>query len=362
VWRFWSGYELPQIAAYDHWHPRFPALRVLPVPYLLLTAVGLAGFLVLPPRARWIIGILVGTYFLSLLPFFPTSRYRQPIAPLLAVSTAVWLLAVLGARARWPRPLARPALLRLLGATAVLVVVLLPRWTALDPDEVLWQVKMHEASRAGRLGKVRETLARGREAEAAQPGIAETPFRLALYLEDAGALGEAEISFRRAIARSPRNRLLVYKLGRNLEKQGRFDDALATFAAARSLSPEWAYPWLRTGLVLQQLGRPAEALPYMAEAHRLSPGNQRIRANYGALLAENGRLDEARQVLGELVRDYPVYVPGWFNLALVELQAGDPAAAHRAVEKVAAMRGLTREERARGAQLRAAVGRASGGD
>lgn len=355
VWRFWSGYELPQIAAYDHWHPRFWSLRVMPVPYLLFTALGLAGFLVLPSRARWIVGLMVGTYFVSLLPFFPTSRYRQPIAPLLAVTTAVWLLAVLGARLHWPRPLARSALLRLLGATALLVLVLLPQWTALDPGEVLWQVKMHEASRAGRLGKLRETLAHGREAEAAQPGIAETPFRLALYMEDAGALGEAEVSFRRAIARSPRNRLLVYKLGRNLEKQERYVEALAAFADARALSPEWAYPWLRTGLLLQRLGRPGEALPFMAEAHRLSPGNQRIRANLGALLAENGRLDEARQLLRQLVRDYPVYVHGWFNLALVELQSGDRAAARRAVDRVAAMRHLTPQERARVTQLRAAT-------
>ena len=356
VWRFWSGYELPQIAAYDHWHARFWSLRVLPVPYLLFTAAGLAGFLVLPGRARWIVGILVGTYFLSLLPFFPTSRYRQPIAPLLAVSTAGWVLAVLGARGGWPRPLVRPQLLGLLGVTAVLVLVLLPRWTALDPGEVLWQVKMHEASRAGRLGKLRETLAHGREAEAARPGIAETPFRLALYMEDAGALPEAEVSFRRAVARSPRNRLLVYKLGRNLEKQERYDEALAAFAHARELSPEWAYPWLRAGLLLQQLDRPEDALPFMEEAYRLSPGNQRIRANLGALLAENGRLDAARRVLTDLVRDYPVYVHGWFNLALVELQSGDRAAARRAVAAVAAMRHLTPQEKARVAQLQAAVG------
>lgn len=358
VWRFWSGYELPQIAAYDHWHVRFWSLRVMLVPYLLLTTLGLAGFLVLPVRARWIIGVLVGSYFLSLMPFFPTSRYRQPIAPLLAVSTAAWLLAVCGARCGWPRPLDRRKLAGLLGVTTVLALVLLPRWTALDPAEVLWQVKMHEASRAGRLGKLHETLAHGREAEAARPGIAETPFRLALYMEDAGALPEAEVSLRRAVARSPHNRLLVYKLGRNLEQQERYDEALALFAAARDLSPEWAYPWLRAGLVLQRLGRPDEALPHMEEAHRLSPGNQRIRANLGALLAENGRLDEARRVLTELVGDYPVYVHGWFNLALVELQAGDRTAAWRAVETVAVMRHLTPQEKARVAQLQKAVGAA----
>ena len=356
IWRFWSGYELPQIASFEFWQGRFLGLRLLPVPYLLLSALGLAGFIFLPSRARWILGLLVGTYFLSLLPFFPTARYRQPIAPLLAISMATWLVAMTGLRLGWPRALDRRRLLRHLGLAAALILVLWPSWTALDPAEVVWQVRMHEASRAAQLGKVRVALAKVREAEEARPGLAETHFRLALYLQEAGALPEAESALRLALSRSPSNRMLIYRLGRIQEARGQLDAALATFARAAEISPDWAYPWLRTGLVLQRQGRRVEALAAMERAHARAPGNRRVRANLGALQAENGRLDESRRTLHALTRDYPVYVNGWFNLALVEMQAGEREAALRALDRAAGLRNLTAAERDQVARLRAAFG------
>lgn len=359
IWRFWSGYELPQIAAYDYWQSRFVSLRLMPLPYLVLSVLGLAGFVVMPPRARWVLGLMVGTYFLSLLPFFPTSRYRQPVAPLLAISTAVWLAAMVGPRLGWPDRPARRILVRHLALVGALVLLLWPAWTALPQDEVVWQVRMHEASRAARLGKIRRALSRGREAEAARPGLAETHFRLGTYLQEAQALPEAEAAFRVALGRAPSNRMLIYRLGRNLESQGRLDEALASFAAASEVSADWAYPWLRTGLVLQRQGQMPEALAAMEQAYACSPGNRRIRANLGALYGENGKVEDARRVLGRLTRDYPVYVHGWFNLAVVELRAGHPDEARAALERAAALRNLDRSQRDQVARLRAVVDRAS---
>ncbi len=102
AYRFWSGYELPQIISYDYYHREFKTLWVLPLSFVWFSALGLAGVWLLPRRARWIMVILLGGYFLSLLPFFPTSRYRQPVVPLLAVSMAFWLLTVW--RTRQGRP------------------------------------------------------------------------------------------------------------------------------------------------------------------------------------------------------------------------------------------------------------------
>ena len=93
AYRFWNGYELPQIVSYDYYQREFKSLWVLALPFFILSGLGLVGLWLLPLRARWILLILMGGYFLSLLPFFPTSRYRQPIAPLLAVSAAAWLVA-----------------------------------------------------------------------------------------------------------------------------------------------------------------------------------------------------------------------------------------------------------------------------
>ena len=358
TWRFWSGYELPQIDAFIWWRHQFLGLKLLPVPYLVLSALGLAGLAFLPRRTRPVLLILVFSYFLSLLPFFPTSRYRQPIAPLLAISAATWVVAMIGARAGWPAWTSRrPRVVSALVAAALLAV-LWPTWTALPAEKIVWQVKLHESSRAAKLGDLRTTLARAREAEEARPGLAETSYLVARHLEDLEAWPEAGAAIAQAAVRDPRNRLVQYRVGRVAENAGRLEEALAAYAHASAVSPDWAYPWLRRGLVLRRLERVDEALAAMREAYARSPGNRRIRANLGSLLAETGHIDESRAVLTALVGDYPVYVNGWFNLALLELQAGDRAAARAAADRAAGLHTLSADERAQVARLRQAIERA----
>ncbi len=56
TWRFWSGYELPQIEAYVWWRRVFTGLKLLPVPFTLLSALGLVGLAFLPSRPRRVRG------------------------------------------------------------------------------------------------------------------------------------------------------------------------------------------------------------------------------------------------------------------------------------------------------------------
>ncbi len=98
-YRFWNGYEQPQLAAWDFWRGRAPVLRLLPVPFLLLAACGLPGLALLRPPARRVVTVFVLTWWASLLPFFATDRYRFAATPLLAVSAAACLAALVrGAR------------------------------------------------------------------------------------------------------------------------------------------------------------------------------------------------------------------------------------------------------------------------
>lgn len=348
AYRFWNGYELPQIVSYDYWRGQFGALRPLVLPFTLLSALGLLGLRFLPVRGRWVLGVLLFTYFASLLPFFPTSRYRQPMAPLLAISAAVFLAGLWHAR----------GLRRAIWAAAAVLAIaaLLPRWASLDRSEVLWQVHLHEASRAARRGDLKTTLAQGREAEAVRPGLADTPFHLSLYLEEQGAREEALAALRLARTRKSTDRLIPYKVGRNLEEMGRLTEAESAYRQALDLDPQWSYPWLRLGLVYRQLDQADSSLTALENAYRLGGGNHRIRANLAAALAEAGRTDEARQLLRKLTRDYPNYVNGWFNLALLELRAGAPDEAERALDHAAGLRGLSRAEREQITQLRQVVG------
>lgn len=352
TYRFWSGYELPQVVSYDFWRPRFSSLQVLLVPFTLLSALGLLGLYWLPRPGRAVLTILIVTYFLSLLPFFPTSRYRQPIAPLLVIAAAAYLGAMLergrlkaGRRAVW------------LVAGGLLILVLLPRWSALDPVEVAWQVHLNQASRAAKRGDLAGAVERSRLAEEIRPGLADTPFRVGGYLEELGQIDEALAALDLAQARAPNSRLIPYRRGRVLEDAGRDDEALAAYVRAAAMDSAWSYPLLRSGLILRRQDRREQALAAMENACRLSPGNARIRANLASLCAETERFDRARGLLQELTRDYPVYLPGWFNLALVELQTGRLPQARQALERAAALRGITELESLQIEQLKQALDR-----
>ncbi|PIE76853.1 hypothetical protein CSA17_00015 [bacterium DOLJORAL78_65_58] len=344
IYRFWNGYELPQIFSYGHWRQRLASLRFLPVNFTLLAACGLLGLGFLPTGKRRVLVVLLLAYFLSLLPFFPTARYRLPIAPLLAVTSAVFL------RAAWGMPWARRRWW--LAAVSILVMALLPRWAQLETPEVDWQVYLREASRASKRGDLKTTLASGRQAEETRPGLAETSYRLAIYLEELEAWPQAEAALRLAQARAPRERFIPYRLGRCQEKQGQWEAALGSFRQAAQLAPDWALPWLRAGLTLQRAGLEEEALQALQKAHALSPGNHQIRSNLASAYASTGRLREARSLLEDLVRDYPNYMNGWFNLALVQARMGDTAGARKSLSGAASLRGLTPDQESRIRTLR----------
>ncbi len=346
AYRFWNGYELPQIYSYDFWHRFFPALRILIVPFCLLSALGLLGIHFLPATGRRIMILLLLTYFFSLLPFFPTSRYRIPITPLLAIGTAVFLW-------EWWK-MKRVQKIRWLMVATVGVVLLLPRWTRLSSEEVLWQVRLHQASRASKRGDLKTTLTMGRLAEEARPGLADTPYQLSVYLDQLKAWPEGVAALQMAAQRAPGNRLIPYQEGLFLGKMGHLDEALSSLERATELDPAWAAPWLRRGLILRSGGKMAEAVRALEQAHELTPGNKQIRSNLASAYASDGRLDEAVSLLKELVADYPNYINGWFNLALVEWKRENPTEAWQALESASRLRNLTSAQKNQIQELRRA--------
>ncbi len=124
------------------------------------------------------------------------------------------------------------------------------------------------------------------------------------------------------------------------------------------MSPDWAYPWLRTGLVLRRLGRLAEALEDMRRPTTARRATGASGPTWVRCWRRTGAWRRRARCCEALVRDYPVYLNGWYNLALVELQAGDRAAAAAAAEHAAALHTLTDAERARVARLRESIARA----
>ncbi len=347
AYRFWNGYELPQITCYDFWRDHLWPLRLLPVPFFLLAAAGLPGLVLLPRPGKTILLLLILGYFLSLLPFFPTSRYRLPLVPVLAVPAAALLVHLVRRGPGWPRRAA---------ALVLLAAALWPGWTAFSKSEVNWQVHLHKASRASRRGDVATILAEGRAAEEARPGLAETPYQLAGHLENAKDYSAAISALRLAAVRDPAERLIPYRMGRDLEAVGDTAQALAAYMRAADMDTAWFLPHLHAGLLLRGEGRKEAALAAFAHAYRLAPGNRQVRVNYASLLAETGNLHQARSLLRDLARDEPNYVNAWFNLALVEWNAGQKDAARNHLARAARLKNLTDAQRDQVSRLQGIMG------
>jgi tetratricopeptide (TPR) repeat protein len=360
IYRFWNGYELPQLAAYDHWRRESWVLQILAVPFTLLAAAGLLGILLGRGHLRRVLGLFVGTYFLSLLPFFITARYRLPIVPLLAVATASYLVTTgqalltrvdgrwrLGPKFRegWRR-------VALLGA---LLVALLPGWADFDREKALWAIQINQAGRLVAGGDVPGALAAVQAADAAYPDYAGTFLKKGDIHRRAGEDAQALAAFQQAEKLAPRERVIPYNVGRTLHRLNELDEALAAFDRCIALDPAWPRGYFGKAMVQRDLGDLPAAIATMAQAVAAQPGAVHYRNNLASLYAENGQLDRAQATLQELLQRYESYVKGWINLALVSYNLGQLEAATRALDQADAIRRKEPEEEENIRRLRALI-------
>ena len=101
---FWNDYEIPQFENFYYARQNSLILKLLPVTFGFFAVLGSIGLVVSlgagrpPGPACFVIG-----YFISLIPFFVVGRFRQPIAPVLAVLSGyavVWLANEIRVKAR----------------------------------------------------------------------------------------------------------------------------------------------------------------------------------------------------------------------------------------------------------------------
>ncbi len=351
VVRFWSGYELPQIVSWNFWRTRLMPLRWLFLPFAVLSAGGLLGMAWLRPPARGVWLAVVGGYFLSLLPFFPTTRYRLPIVPLLAISTAAFALAL----GTLPRHGSRRRVVVWSLAAVGMLVALWPSWTAFPRNEEFWYCELNRASRAADAGDRVGIFSACAAAEVLEPGLAETAYRQGGYLEKAGDSEAALASYDEAMRRLPNDRFIQYRRARCLAALHRTSAAEAGFMRAAALDTTWAAPYHGLALVRREAGDLAGAVEAMAEAVAREPGRARYRSNLASLYAECGRFAAAARVLARLTEDFPDYVPGWYNLARLRWQQGRFDEARTLLRHALTLPAITDDEQRQIAELSAAL-------
>jgi len=95
---FWNGYEIPQIESFYYIRKLVPFLKWPLLNFMLVVPLGLTGFFLLwrERRKYAVLYLFVLAYFISIIPFFVTSRYRLPVLPCLILFAAHALTILCG--------------------------------------------------------------------------------------------------------------------------------------------------------------------------------------------------------------------------------------------------------------------------
>ena len=217
-------------------------------------------------------GLLVAFYF-------PCSRYRVPMLPvvvLLAVAGVQTLVAALASRA-WPTVGMLSALTLVYGVAANLPL----QWPT---DQIRYDAQLWNAM--GAAADVRRDLTTAKqcyvEAVRRDPKLADAQFNLGTLFARQQDRGRAETCYEAAIAARPDHDKAHVNLAIHLTDRGQITAALSHFALAEALNPLNAEAFVNHAAALQRAGRDQEALRKFHAEHSV------------CLLGSDHRLDLAR--------------------------------------------------------------------
>jgi len=269
VMLFWNGAEISDVVDISFYREASWALRLPFLPFSLISALALVGFLVLWREAdrRSIIMIFAGAGLVSVLPFFVNTRYRMPVVPLLVLSAAYfasWGVGALRGR-RW-RPIAAA------GAVCIALFSMTARPMVTINRSAGYTFLGNYHLEQGRDDKA---LAAFEAAHRLDPDRVETIVNFARILRRGGDYGRALPLYGKAYERWPDFPLLAVEYGSLLEETGERGEAKELLRYAVSLGRR------RDGVIACKLlsrialgeGRREEAELWIERAIEISPGD-----------------------------------------------------------------------------------------
>ncbi len=287
---FWNGYEIPNHYNLYYFRQVSTLLRFDPVLFLWVVPFGILGVYLSARswRKYLLLYLFAGTYLLSLLPFFITSRYRLPVVPVMIVFAGVafvWLWKK--SRSKSARGWIAPA--AVLVAAFVLVNLPLVSYTFTEQYALLGAVR-----------------------------------------RDAGDYEEAEKQFRLAIRENPEFDLAWSNLGAVLGRMGRYPEAEEALVRAIELNPRLAAAYSNLGNIYFSTGHVERAKARFIEAVSIDPGHKPAWENLArvGLVSQDGEL--AARAFRRMIEIDPGDAHAYWNLAVLSSQ--DPAAREAAIE------------------------------
>jgi predicted TPR repeat methyltransferase len=137
---------------------------------------------------------------------------------------------------------------------------------------------------------------------------------VAIHLQRAGHLDDAETLYRRVSEASPANADAIHYLGVLLHQRGKADEAMALIAQSIAMDPEQPDRYNNLGNVLVEQGKLEEALTAFEKVIALRPGHADAYNNLGAVLRAQHRSDEAFAAYNKAIELNPKHVDAYRNL------------------------------------------------
>ncbi len=181
-----------------------------------------------------------------------------------------------------------------------------PFTTQIDHERQFQSLKEQLAryKSAGKPAQVRRDSPQVRRASETHPDDPDLRWNLAVLLEKADDIAEAEAQWRTLIRLQPQASYPAFNLANLLEEAGRLSEALALYAQGLRNNPEYYNAWLAAGLLCMRMNRTDEALRHLEQAVKLRPNSVEPRlALARALVAANRPSDAAAQVQEILHRE-----------------------------------------------------------
>ena len=272
---FWHGREIPRNLNIYDWRSESLLLSAtvwragICFPVGLLVPLAVIGVVMLRrQRAVVLLATSIVAYGLLVALFFPCSRYRVPVLPVIVLfaTAGVWAIAM-AVREKQTRTI------RMLAVALVVLVVLANMPFTWPTDSVNYNAHLWNAIGAAADTRGDKIMAKNSYQRALEfdPRFADAHFNLGSVYTRNGDDMRAEACYEGAVAARPDHDKARINLALLLAKRGRVEDALRQLTFAEMVNPLNAGAFYNHAAVLMQAGKRAEALAPLNRAAVLEP-------------------------------------------------------------------------------------------
>ena len=297
--------------------PRFPLLLALALTGLIGGLFSKTNRTIIDRRTFHLLILFVAGYFLSILPFFMSERYRFPVTPFLlpfAGHTIVRLQTCLR------RKQMVPVLLIVFGFAILYAAVTYPLLPYV-PDYSTWY--LHRGLALAARGETNAAEDALEQALRENPDNDEAHLQLGYIHAHLGLHEDAMEHYRQALEADPFNVFAANNLGYEHYLKEEYAEAETYYKRALERSPIYTLALNNLGNALLRLGKDEEALSCFKKVLGINPRDPFARYNMGNVYLEVGGYEEAVEIFRQAFNEQPFNPNIANNLGLALARAGD---------------------------------------